>query len=309
MKRIVIILIGCLAFAAFAACGDNQGGTQDSSDNSGKDSTDTPLRGCTTIAVADTMAELKVQIDSLNKHIGTLEDEIKAQKTSTEDLKTSKANKYFWLIIGLPALLVVVLIITIRKFANRSSEMEKIGKDVRSFKKKADELEMAQGDINSKIRSIDRNSRNYAPQSLVTSTGTESLRRRIDDLESRLQKLEKATIAPAPRSEFPTTEDVYFGNIKHAGGKLFFNEIYRSREDKAIFKAHINGKEGTFELFDINRVKSNDDIDKVIKIEGSVAMKDANSFQPIRPGKVHFEKIDGQDRWVLDTPVEIRLTK
>lgn len=307
MRKLLFILI-CLL--VFAGCGNPQGNgnVPDDRVESKQDSSDSAIN-----AVVDSMATLKIGIDSLNNQVCSLKSKIDSQEARIGGLKISN-----WLIIGISALLVVVLIITIWKYAARLSEMEKFIQDFHTLKQKVANLtpkidqvinqrNNAFRQVTNNLQTIGTNCRNYDIQS------------QIDRLEKRIRAIEMNAANASPEiikepsvNEPPIiTTNVYFGNLKiPANGTPFFMDVYASDTGEAKFKVQINGDTATFELLDIMRVKSMENNYKALKIiEGSVSMKEANGFQPVSAGRVHHEKREGYDIWVLDVPAEIKLMK
>lgn len=295
MKKILFLLISVFVFAG---CENKQ--------NDNEPQKPSPVSLNSTIAdVADSMAMLKIEVDSLGKQVQSLTNKVEKQEASIGELKVSKANKYFWLIVGIPALLAVILIIALY---NSFSKMKYIRNDVSSLHKRIKELEAKLNQVvyetNNALRNI-HSGRNTNSNDYGASV-------QIKNLESRVQALEKVMTQEKTSALNQTTSivTVYFGNLKAGHDFSYFDDTYNSRKDEAKFKVSLNGDHGTFELFDIRRVQSSDANKKAITYsKGSVAINEANGFMLINPGKVHFEKKNGHDIWIMDEPVEIKLTK
>lgn len=294
MKKILFLLISVFVFAG---CENKQ--------NDNEPQKPSPVSSDSTIAdVADSMAMLKIEVDSLGKQVQSLTNKVEKQEASIGELKVSKANKYFWLIVGIPALLAIALY----KLRSSFSKMKYIRNDVSSLHKINNKLEEKLNQVvyetNNALRNI-HSGRNTNSNDYGASV-------QIKNLESRVQALEKVMTQEKTSALNQTTSivTVYFGNLKAGNDFSYFDDTYNSRKDEAKFKVSLNGDHGTFELFDIRRVQSSDANKKAITYsKGSVAINEANGFMLINPGKVHFEKKNGHDIWIMDEPVEIKLTK
>lgn len=303
MKKILFLLISVFVFAG---CENKQNDNEPQSKLAKTKTYMSQVSGSTITAVADSMAMLKIEVDSLGKQVQSLTNKVEKQEASIGELKVSKANKYFWLIVGIPALLAVILIIALYKLRSSFSKMKYIRNDVSSLHKRIKELEAKLNQVvygtNNALRNI-HSGRNTNSNDYGASV-------QIKNLESRVQALEKVMTQEKTSALNQTTSIVYFGNLKAGNDFSYFDDTYNSRKDEAKFKVCLNGDHGTFELFDIRRVQSSDANKKAITYsKGSVAINEANGFMLINPGKVHFEKKNGHDIWIMDEPVEIKLTK
>lgn len=305
MKKIIILLISVFVLAG---CENKHNDSEPQTKLAKNDTSMSSISDSTITAVADSMSMLKAEMDSLKEQVQSLINKIDTQETSIGELKVSKANKYFGFMVGIPALLVIILIITIYKFGNSFSKTKDVRNYVSSLHQRTKDLEARLNQVinetNNALRNINRG-RHAASIDYGVSA-------QIKDLESRVQALEKVmTQEKSPSLNSTTnTSTVYFGNLKAGNDFSYFDDKYNTCKDEAKFKVFLNGDYGTFELFDIRRVLSSDANKKAITYsKGSVAISEANGFQPMNAGKVHLEKRNGHDIWIMDKPVEIKLTK
>lgn len=236
---------------------------------------------------------------SLTSGMDSQENQIVSLNSTTNKQEAMNVNTLLWIIVGVLTLLTIALIITVYKFATRSSELDELIDDVSLLKSK----------LNKFINDI-KNTSNNNQSGQYTAIDNYTL----NQIESRIAILERNAANSSLADMPPAMEEVeareaFFGNvmIRH-DGLAFFCDKYDSYKEEAVFKAQIKGNTGTIELIDINRIQSSNINDKAIKrVNGSAAISEANGFQLISRGKVHFERKEGLDIWVLDEPVTIKL--
>lgn len=305
MKKIIILLISVFVLAG---CEHKQNESELQNESAEKGSNMSFVSDNTITAVADSMAMLKTEVGSCRGQVQSLIAKMDTQEANIENLKVSKANKYFWFIVGIPSFLVVILIMMICQFRNNFLKMKDVRNDVSSLHQKIKNLETK---LN-KVTNVPNNALEKKQNGRNSISIDYGVSAQIKNLESRVLALEKGVTQKntPPSNSITKSITVYFGNLKAGNDFSYFDDKYDSCKDEAKFKVYLNGNDGTFELFDIRRVQSSDANMKAITYsKGSVAINEANGFQPINAGKVHFEKRDGYDIWVMDEPVEIKLIK
>lgn len=299
MKNFLITLVSLFVLVGCNSAQSDETETQGSADQNQPGNT----------SINDSISELNTKILKIEDQTNTLSRDIETQKAEIGNLKVSKANKYFGLIVSIPSTLIAVLIVAIYLLERRYSRLNHIIHSLHQQLYKPDRFEERLRRIENNIDSINRKIHTGQP----SYNQDHEINSQLNNIEQRLQTLEHSN--PNHQTEEPKSAsqatNAYFGNLKRgSSGELFFNDVYNSCKDEAKFKATLNGNTGSFELIDLNLIKSNEANDPAFRsAEGSVPISDANSYKTITPGSVLRKEIaNGVVIWVLKQPTIVKLT-
>ena len=124
-----------------------------------------------------------------------------------------------------------------------------------------------------------------------------------DMLHTETNVEEKDRIVPIVRPQDSLEEQklIYFD--QPIGGH-YFKQAERSSSN--CFLVEISSGRGRYSLITLDRIKSDDLPESVVKVSGTVRMQDAKGFKPVRDGEVK-QTSENSDTWEIVRPVEIEL--
>jgi len=289
MKQILFTLVLLCSFA-LTACGDN----------SNKD-----------IVMVDSAKwqQLVSRIDSLdteNKRLQSCLSEIKESESVT-------------IIDQFSTIFIILVILGVLGLIGASYclyFLTQVDHDIEDCKDNIKNLERSTNNLKEETRnsSIDRKKTNVSSEATAYKPSKEMVE--ILELKQKIEILQKniATIVKGSSQNNVTTiensskkeEEIhYLSNPVSDGENVYFLEVLSSRSDKAYFRLIVlNDKEAYYELLDLQKVKSANWLENVVRTKGC-PMDEANNFTTTYKGKlVKFE-----DQWKVQKPTEIKLKK
>ena len=128
---------------------------------------------------------------------------------------------------------------------------------------------------------------------------------RFETIEYYLNEIKssKATESSVVEMNPVTTELLgYFG---FPISQKYF-KFQRDNADGCFFKASIDEDRGTFDLISLERIKSEEGLDNVVKFVGNIRKSEAKFHKVIQMGIV--SKVDDKDMWKIEKPLIVELS-
>lgn len=273
-SRTLVATIAVFLLTFIAACQKPSG-----KENYNKDST--PIGG---VSAPDKDSTAIAKFYALN-------DSLKQFKSEIAEVKSSQ-RMWVWLLLAISFMTLFMAIFLYLMLAKQVSKLDKDHKKLRLesagnrnwYKVRMEQLE---GSLKS-IGQAERQKHELPKRDMLhTETNVE----------------EKDRIVPivCPQDSLEKQKLIYFD--QPIGGH-YFKQAERSSSN--CFLVEISSGRGRYSLITLDRIKSDDLPESVVKVSGTVRMQDAKGFKPVRDGEVK-QTSENSDTWEIVRPVEIEL--
>lgn len=130
------------------------------------------------------------------------------------------------------------------------------------------------------------------------------MNQRFETIEFFLNEIKSSKVTEsAVKINLTTTElEGYFG-FPISQKYLKFQRNYT---DGCFFKASINKDKGTFDLISLEKIKSEEGLDNVVKFVGNIRKSEATFHKVTQVGIV--SKVDDKDMWKIEKPLIVELS-
>lgn len=273
----IILTIALLCSFVFTACGENPL-------NNGEDST---------LCQSSTISN-----DSLDNAQNALVDDESNQESETET--NSSDTPIIYLILSISGF--IGLLVALWDFYCVNDFHKEFSKRLGYLDKKLNEIDFSVNNLVSKSKDKDVA---YHPSN--EKSEILELKQKIDTLSKNLNTIMKYSSQTVPVSVKSSKKEEEIHYLSNPIGKetKYFTEILPSKSEKAYFRIIVkNENEASFELLELQKIKSADWFESVVMTKG-VAMDSATSFETIDKGRL--VKTDGY--WRVEKPTEIKLKK
>lgn len=284
MKHI-ILTIACFCSFALSACGETPG----------KD-----------VVMVDSIKwnQMELKIDSLSK----LNDQL---LTTIDELQSKQEASVF---DNHPTIIFVLIILGLLGLVSALYVYFCLNSLHNEFSHEIQYLERKLGECDQSIKKMGSNTKvstSSKQQDYLPSKEMQEISR----FEKRLAALEKTLSkgVPAPskvdsnNKRTTTSEEcvAYLSNPIGTDTEKYFKDVLSSKSDIACFRLFVkNETEATYELLELQRVKSADWFDRVITTNGC-SIDEANTFETKERGKL----VKSENCWKVKDPTVIKLKK
>lgn len=242
----------------------------------------------------DTMAvALNVALKTTDSNFKTLEKQVAALREPT------KIWNYVTLGCVVVILVLIAVIVVIYTHLNRLRRDLHISvrENIIPFMK----------NTNVRLEKIEQSlsNKSYSKNASSDSSEISSLKRRIKDLEDRLQQgpMETYSIGPKDRaaSSFTSTR-IGYANIN---SKQYFLDVFDTKQEASVYEIHFKSDtEGIFDIISLDKIKSRNNWQDVIDAHGDCLMPEANRYE--REDYGICKKVD-DSTWEVTKKLKIKL--
>lgn len=127
---------------------------------------------------------------------------------------------------------------------------------------------------------------------------------RFETIEYYLNEIKSSKTADNSLTEMNSATTEFQGYFGFPISQKYL-KFYRDNTDDTFFKASINKDRGTFDLISLEKIKSEDGLDNVVKFIGNIRKSEANSYNVVEEGFV--SKVDDKSMWKIERPLIIEL--
>lgn len=241
---------------------------------------------------------MKAELDSLSNKLKDVTEKVKSlsemnsdsQKTDSDPQNTNSAPQktWLWILSGVAIVSFVLAIISSVRYRCLNKRLSRHRKELESLKS-------------------NKQSASFAPKPVYkspTSPDYENLKRKVSELERRIQQL---TPAPRPNPKpvepvvkqvaQPTVQQGYFGNPIGTEA-AYFKKLLVSCDSEARFSVDYSGNKATFRPLDsgtyFGTFVSNDAMRVAVDFEGCPTSQ-ASSMQVVAPGEAELR----DNKWII----------
>lgn len=128
---------------------------------------------------------------------------------------------------------------------------------------------------------------------------------RFETIEYYLSEIKSSKTAEKSVSDMNSTTSVFHGYFGFPISQKYL-KFHRDNTDDCFFKASIDKDNGTYDLISLEKIKSEEGLDNVVKFVGNIRKSEAKSYKVIEEGVV--SKVDGKDMWKIEKSLIVELS-